>query len=377
MNYIRHLNAFFSYVKTDQRLTASHVSLYLALFHYWNFNRFSNPFSIYRENIMQLSKLSKNTYHKCLKELHAAQYIYYHPSPSKFQAVRISVIKLEKGEEATSQYKQLDLFTGHKIETDSVANLGLISPNIKTDTVANLRHIYKLNYKQENSVCNTPTKNFEKIDEEEKKKDIVPGVPNLRHNELSTSFELPRSLERGTKNPTLSQIEEFFTHHQYSLEEAKKFFLYNEGKNWMLTEKLPIKNWQSLAHKWMLNVSPAGGGVRHSADGGGKERELKFLYDSFLEGKEIFKHIKSDHFKQLQLQLTDEILNQAWKQRINQLTGTNQHFLEELHKAYRTYNPENELVKRDRPKFISLAKRLAVLNHFHQLKQSGATALPP
>jgi hypothetical protein len=79
----------------------------------------------------------------------------------------------------------------------------------------------------------------------------------------------------------------------------------------------------------------------------------------------------------LQLQLTDEILNTAWKQRINQLTGSTQNFLEELHKAYLTYNPENELVKRDRPKFISLAKRLAVLSHFHSLKQSGATSLPP
>src|SRR5688500_1091583 len=55
MNYIRHLNTFFSHVKTDTRLTSSHVSLYMALFQYWNFNRFQNPFSIYRENIMQLS----------------------------------------------------------------------------------------------------------------------------------------------------------------------------------------------------------------------------------------------------------------------------------------------------------------------------------
>src|ERR1044071_2395558 len=134
MNYIRHLNAFFSFVRSDNRLTSSHVSLYIALFNYWNFNRFQNPFSIYRENIMQLSKLSKNTYHKCLKELHEAKYIYYHPSPSKFQAVRISIVRLYQEEEVQSPYKQLDLFDGRKIETDSVANLSHASPNIKTDT---------------------------------------------------------------------------------------------------------------------------------------------------------------------------------------------------------------------------------------------------
>src|SRR5436190_7570835 len=136
MNYIRHLNAFFSLVKTDNRLTASHVSLYIALFHYWNFNRFNNPFSIYRENIMQLSKLSKNTYHKCLKQLHEAKYIYYHPSPSKFQAVRISIIRLDKEEESPTQYKQLDLFPLLEGVFRRSRDGGGNSTNFKTDSVA-------------------------------------------------------------------------------------------------------------------------------------------------------------------------------------------------------------------------------------------------
>jgi hypothetical protein len=140
MNYIRHLNAFFSYVKTDTRLTASHVSLYMALFHYWNFNRFQNPFSIYRENIMQLSKIgSKNTYHKCVKELHQAKYIFYHPAPSKFQVVRISVIRLDAEPEQKNPYKQLDLF-GTDIDTGNVPKLGRTSTDFDTDTVSKMGH---------------------------------------------------------------------------------------------------------------------------------------------------------------------------------------------------------------------------------------------
>ena len=94
MNYIRHMNSFFTIVKNDAALTSSHISLYMALFQYWNYNRFQNPFPVYRENIMNLSKIgSKNTYHKCIKELHDAKYIYYHPSPSKFLPVRsVSVV---------------------------------------------------------------------------------------------------------------------------------------------------------------------------------------------------------------------------------------------------------------------------------------------
>src|ERR1044071_10393078 len=118
MNYIRHFNAFFSFVRSDNRLTSSHVSPYLALFQYWNFNRFQNPFSIYRENVMQLSKIgSKNTYHKCMKQLHEAKYILYYPSPSKFQVVRISIVRLDAQEEKPTRFKQLDLFVSAEPST--------------------------------------------------------------------------------------------------------------------------------------------------------------------------------------------------------------------------------------------------------------------
>ena len=110
MNYVRHLNAFFSFVRSDKRLTSSNVSLYFALFYYWNFNRFSNPFTIYRENILELCKLSKNTYHKSLKQLHETKYIYYHKSASKFQEVRISIVRLDSEEEQKQGFKQLNLF---------------------------------------------------------------------------------------------------------------------------------------------------------------------------------------------------------------------------------------------------------------------------
>src|SRR4051812_29871088 len=123
MNYIRHLNAFFSFVRNDERLACSHVSLYLALFQYWNFNRFQNPFPVYRLNLMQLSKIgSKNTYHKCIRHLHDAGYIIYHPPVSKFQVVQISLKRLDLKEEDQLMYKQLDLFSTNN-DTGSVSNL--------------------------------------------------------------------------------------------------------------------------------------------------------------------------------------------------------------------------------------------------------------
>src|SRR6266704_1135254 len=97
MNYIRHLNTFFSRVKADSQLSCNHISLYMALFQYWNYNRFEGAFPVYRANLMQLSKIgSKNTYHKCIKELHHAGYIRYHPAINKYLPVKVSMRRFDQ-----------------------------------------------------------------------------------------------------------------------------------------------------------------------------------------------------------------------------------------------------------------------------------------
>lgn len=74
------------------------------------FNRFQNPFRTNREEVMLLSKIgSKNTYHRCVKELHQAGYIHYNPPLTKFQPVKISVTRLDLQDEEKLA-NQLDLF---------------------------------------------------------------------------------------------------------------------------------------------------------------------------------------------------------------------------------------------------------------------------
>ncbi|MFN5416826.1 MAG: transcriptional regulator [Flavobacteriia bacterium] len=81
MNYIKHLTAVLLQISNDNRLNASHVSLYIALFQLWNVNRFQNPLSINRNDTMAISKIgSKSTYHKCLVDLNNWKYLEYKPS---------------------------------------------------------------------------------------------------------------------------------------------------------------------------------------------------------------------------------------------------------------------------------------------------------
>lgn len=90
MNYIKQLTAAMERFASDDRLNPTHVSLYLALFQYWNLARFKNPVSISRDEIMRLSKIgSKVTYHRCIKDLHNWSYLRYDPSHNPFRGSRV------------------------------------------------------------------------------------------------------------------------------------------------------------------------------------------------------------------------------------------------------------------------------------------------
>lgn len=90
MNYIKQLTAAMERFAADNRLNPTHVSLYLALFQYWNLARFKNPVSISRDEIMRLSKIgSKVTYHRCIKDLHHWGYLQYDPSHNPFKGSHV------------------------------------------------------------------------------------------------------------------------------------------------------------------------------------------------------------------------------------------------------------------------------------------------
>lgn len=376
MNYIKHLNAFFGFIKNDNRLTASHVSLYLALFQYWNFNRFNNPFPIYRSDIMKLCKIgSKNTYHKCIKELHQYKYIFYHPAAHKYQPVKISMLRLDK--QVPNNPDQLDLFpplegvvrstgggsspkTGTHASTDigstHVPNLTDTSPNNETNPVSKMGHLIKQsNNKQERE---TPTYNIFN-----KNKKIQDAVNNMSR--------VPKLIP-----VTLSEVEAYFQQNNYPPDEAKKFFSHYKAIGWKIQGKTPIEDWKALVEKWMENTKKwEAANEGKSLPSGERFREgpkdIQYLFESFLEGKKIFHLIQAAHFDQLKLTINDETMQQARQERISQVTGTNQHSINLIWEAYLTNDPNNQHVQKDKTNVIALAKRFAVLNHFNNLKNQS------
>jgi hypothetical protein len=82
------------------------------------------------------------------------------------------------------------------------------------------------------------------------KQSRVPRAENPE-NPIKSS---PKMTGQERAGPTLPEVEAFFRKQGYPLPEAQKFFYYNQGKAWMISETLPVTDWQSIAHKWMLNT---------------------------------------------------------------------------------------------------------------------------
>lgn len=130
MNYIKQLNAVFTQFYKDSRLNPTHVSLYMALFHFGNLNRFPEVFYINREEVMKLSKIgSKGTYHKCLKDLNHWCYIKYLPSHNPYKGSKISLLIFETSTEQQSRQASEPVLKHSKSNTNNL--------NVKKEEVLN------------------------------------------------------------------------------------------------------------------------------------------------------------------------------------------------------------------------------------------------
>ncbi len=165
INYIKHLNGVFEQFSKDSRLNPTHISLYVALFQFWNYNYFKEEFYINREEVMSFSKVgSKSTYHRCIKELSHWKYILYTPSHNPFKGSRIKMFDF-----GTSTGQAL-YQSRTNIETSSGQALVPINKHIQTIT----------NTKNINKPQNFENSNSQDSENEDKQKSAVPYQDNLK-----------------------------------------------------------------------------------------------------------------------------------------------------------------------------------------------------
>lgn len=233
MNYILQLSGFFQRVAVDNRLNPTHVSLYMAIFQYWNAERFQNPVSISRQELMRISKISaKATYHKCIKDLHTYGYIQYLPSYNPFKGSLVYLFDMQSG-----------------------AKLAPVSDRTNIETSIEQALVPYIN---KENLLNTNIEN----EETQSKNDIVLKVSKNKVKVVEVNGEkIQQELKINKHNsrelispPDIAAVQSYFLEQKSSEIEAEKFYNYFQSNGWKVGGKAPMQDWQAAARNWMLNA---------------------------------------------------------------------------------------------------------------------------
>ena len=260
MNYIKHLTGFFEKVAIDKSLNPTHVSLYIALFQFWNCNRFKNPISISRDEVMRISKISsKATYHKCLKNLHSLGYINYEPSYNPFKGSHVYLfnfsddLKPIQKNERKPKNEPLNKPVSEQALNKSCTRDETSSEQALVPSINYINNTNNLNIENVSNL-NEQAKNFQESNNDF----VISTIGNPSDNELAkqiTSQEKKlREKKKGFIQPNLQEVKSYFQEHNFPEIEAQKFFNYFSSNGWLVGGKTPMVDWQAAAQNWMINA---------------------------------------------------------------------------------------------------------------------------
>ena len=282
MNYIKHLTGFFEKVALDRTLNPTHISLYIALFQFWNCNRFKNPISISRDEVMRISKISsKATYHKCLKNLHSLGYINYQPSYNPFRGSHVILFnfsedlkplpKSERKPKNELLFEQVNEQALNKSCTSSETSTEqAVVPSINYTNLLNKKNISNLekqakNFEEINNssdkiVIPSEVKGTQK-EKSSAKKEMFSTFADTdekqtvksRQKDESCHTELVEVSHNQKLNPVLEEVKTYFLENNFPDQEALKFYNYFSSVGWLVGGKTPMVDWQAAAQNWIIN----------------------------------------------------------------------------------------------------------------------------
>ncbi len=223
MNYIKQLTYFFNKASSDPGFTATHLSLFIALFQLWNQARFAKTIQIIRDDAMRLGKInSKATYHKTMAYLHKQAYIDYRPSYNPFKGSTISFFP------ETSIQTPLPNEPVH-ILTTRPSNEPYIDSNIISNHV-----------------------NSKSLLIDRRKNDKQKSVDS-RNEPVSLPQKLATSPQEKSIPPFPREVERFFTAEKSTEQEAQRFINHYTANGWLVGGKSPMKDWKASAKNWISN----------------------------------------------------------------------------------------------------------------------------
>ena len=214
MNYIKLLNAAFEKFFFDDRLNPTHISLYMALFQEWNSSRFADEFYVNRRDLMLASKIgSKSTYHRCVTDLNAWDYLSYFPSnnPYKGSKIKMSIIGTSD-EPDMGRYNPILEQVAEQYRPNGVPLTGQHHP-INGQAV-----------------------------------DLHPPIGGQA---LVSTINNTKQVNNIKQPKGWQAVIDFFIEKGFNADEGKKFFKHYETRNWQTSDGKEIRDWRALATNWM------------------------------------------------------------------------------------------------------------------------------
>ncbi|MFV0472179.1 MAG: hypothetical protein ACK5L7_09155 [Paludibacteraceae bacterium] len=250
MNYILQLTGFFQRVASDNRLNPTHVSLYMAIFQFWNAERFQNPVSISRQELMRISKISaKATYHKCIKDLHNFGYIKYIPSFNPFKGSLVYLFDMQSSARLISDRDHTKIETSiEQALVPYLNNINSLNENIENDNTQSKNDIVVKVSKNRVKVVEV---NGEKVNQKETKNKGAAIPEQNKRSRLLSEFNRLNSIEVP---PKLKDVLDYFATQKSTGTEANKFYNYFQSNGWKIGGKAPMEDWQAAARNWIINI---------------------------------------------------------------------------------------------------------------------------
>lgn len=253
MNYIKHLTGFFEKVALDRTLNPTHISLYIALFQFWNCNRFKNPISISRDEVMRISKISsKATYHKCLKNLHSLGYINYQPSYNPFRGSHVILFNFSDDLKPVPKSERKPK---NELLFEQVNEQALNKSYTSSETGTEQAVVPSINYRNNINLLND--KNVSNLEKQAKKFEEInnSSIRIVSSSEVAMSKEEKSSAKKEEKlQPSIDEVKTYFLENNFPEQEAQKFYNYFSSVGWLVGGKTPMINWQAAAQNWIINA---------------------------------------------------------------------------------------------------------------------------
>lgn len=209
VNYISHLNSFMTYLKRDNPLNVYHVGLYLALFHAWNNAHFASRFPVTRKALKRVCRIgTDHTYAKCMKELNDIGLISYQRSTREGVPSIVSMTLLDKAGK---------LLSGNTHDENHITCFmeNHMGSHVETNTIA--------------------AESF--------------SASLIKQSMYNGKVER----EKEKRIPQQEEVRIYFKNLGINDTEASKFFHYYTAKGWLVGGRI-VKDWHSLAAKWLTNI---------------------------------------------------------------------------------------------------------------------------